>query len=120
MLSLFLLVIVIALAAWLWRLRARSVLPRYGWQVLWPLAVVIASVRIGALWVGNALYRDPGSLQGWGYLLQLTALPEIYFVRGARADSARWLVYGSTVLGATSLVWAALLVWVGNLVGQRD
>jgi hypothetical protein len=118
--SLLLVVIVIALAAWLWRLRVRSVRPHYGWRALWPLAVVIASLRIGALWVGNAAYRDPGSPQGWGYLLQLTGLPEIYFVRGARADPTKWLVYGSMVLAATSLAWAAVLVWAANLVGQHN
>lgn len=87
---------------------------------LWPLALIIAALRIGALWVGDAAYRDPGAPQVWGYLLQMTALPEIYFVRGVRTDPTKWLVYGSAVLATTSLAWAALLVWVGNRVASRN
>lgn len=49
----------------------------------------------------------------------LTGLPEIYLVRGAREDAVKWLVSASTVLAASSLAWAGLLVWIGNRVRPR-
>jgi hypothetical protein len=116
---LFLVVIIIAVAAWFSRLAMRSPQPRFGWHALWRLAVLIAAVRVGALWVGNAAYQDPGWPQVYGYVLLMTGLPEIYLARIARADPRNWLFLGSALLAASSFVWAALLVWVVNRVAPR-
>ena len=116
---LFLIVVIIALAAWFSRLAIRSPQPRLRWPALWWLAVLIAAVRVGAFWVGNAAYQDPGWPQGYGYLLLMTSLPEIYLARSVRADPNNWLLLGSALLAASSFVWAGLLVWVVNRVGPR-
>jgi hypothetical protein len=119
-LSLFFVVIIVALAAWLSSLARRAPRPRLGWPALWRLACLIGAVRIGALWVGNAAYRDSGWSQGLGYFLLMTGLPEIYFARSARADALRWLLLGSALLAGSSLVWAGLLVWVANRVRPAE
>ena len=116
MVGLVLAVLIVVLVVSLARLAARSPRPRFGWPALWRFACLIGAVRIGALWVGNAAYRTPGWAQGFGYLLQLLGVPEIYLAKGARADTIQWLLLASTLLAAGSLGWAALFVWVGNRV----
>lgn len=120
MVSLVLLVILVALAAWLRRLAMRAPRSRFGWHTLWRLAVLIGAVRITSLWLGNAAYSDPGWPQGLGYFLLMLGLPEIYFVRSARADPLTWLFVGSALLAASSLAWAALLLWMANRVGPHE
>lgn len=105
---------IVALAAVLWHPGAHYPNRRYEWHALWRLACFIGIVRIGALWLGAAAYRNPGWRQVVGYFLQMLALPEIYLARSARANPLRWLVVGSTLLAASSLVWAALLIWMGR------
>lgn len=63
----------------------RSSQHRFGWSTLWRLACVIGAARIAVLWVGSAVYQNPTSPPGLGYMLLVTGLPEIYLVRGARA-----------------------------------
>lgn len=116
MISLLLVVIIVASAASLARLAVRAPRSRFGRSTVWRLACLLGVARIGALWVGNAAYRDAGWPQGIGYLLQLTGLPEIYLARGARADNVTWLLLASALLAAGSVGWASLLVWVGNRI----
>jgi hypothetical protein len=117
--SLVLLVIIVVLAAWLRHLAMRGSGPRFGWHVLWRLAFLIGAVRIAALWLGNAASNDPGWPQKVGYFLLMLGLPEIYFVRSTRGDPLTWLLVGSALLAASSLAWAALLLWVANRVGPH-
>ena len=58
--------------------------------------------------------RSSGWVQIPGYFLQLTGLPEIYFVRSMRNTVLKWEMAASLLLLVTSFVWAALLVWVAN------
>ena len=51
-------------------------------------------------------------------MLQLAGLPEIYFARSTRADPLTWLIVASTLLAASSVGWAALLVWIGDRITQ--
>jgi hypothetical protein len=117
--SVVLILIIIVSAACLSHLATRPPQARFRWPALWRLACLIGALRIGAVWVGNAASHDPGWLQGLGYLFILTGLPEIYLVRGARTETVKWLVSASTVLAASSLAWAGLLVWISNRVGPH-
>ena len=111
---------ILALAAWLWHLAARSPGRRYGWHAVWRLACLIGTVRIAALWLGAAAFRNPGWPQGLGYFLQMLALPEIYLARNTRTDPLKWVIVGSTFLAVTSFVWAALLIWAADWLRPRD
>jgi hypothetical protein len=73
-----------------------------------------------ALWLGAAAYRNPGWLQGFGYLLQMPALPEIYLARSMRGDPLKWIVVASALLALTSFLWAGLLVWLAHRVRPAD
>ena len=108
----FLCILVVAACYGLWHLAAGPPGRRYGWRAVWCVACLIGTVRIGALWLGAAAYRNPGWPQGVGYFLQMLALPEIYLVRSTRTDPLEWAILGSTLLTVTSLLWAALLTWV--------
>jgi|SRR5215471_12535723 len=114
MVVLFTCVIVLAAAYSFWYLAARRTSGRHGWQVMWRLAVLIASLRIGALWIGAATNHSSGWVQIPGYFLQLIGLPEIYFVRSMRNTELKWEMTATLLLLATSFVWAALFVWVAN------
>ena len=118
--SLVLLIILVALAAWLRHLAMRAPRSRFEWHTLWRLAVLIGVVRIASLWLGNVAYSDPGWSQGPGYFLLMLGLPEIYFVRSARADPLTWLLVGSALLAASSLAWAVLLLWMANRVRPHE
>lgn len=117
--GLLLIVIIIAAATSVARLAVRPPQSRFGWSTLWRLACLIGAARITVLWIGYAAYSNPGTSQGLGYLLLLTGLPEIYLVRGARADPVKSLLLASELLAASSLGWAALLVWAGNRIRPR-
>jgi hypothetical protein len=108
------LVLLLTASYWLWQLAGRSPGQRYGWQDTWRAACLIGTVRIGSLWLGAAAYRNPGWPQGFGYLLQMLALPELYLVRSIRGDPFKWIVIASTLLAITSFVWAALLIWAAD------
>lgn len=106
------LVLAVVVSFWLWRLAGGSRRQRHGRQEIWPLACWIGTMRIGALWLGAAAYRDPGWPQGLGYMLQLLALPETYLARSWRAKPFEWIIVGSAMLAVSSFFWAALLIWV--------
>ncbi|PYV33433.1 MAG: hypothetical protein DMG22_09995 [Acidobacteria bacterium] len=120
MILVFLLILAVAVAIGLWRLSARAPRSRYGWGALWRLACLIASVRISALLIGLAAYRDPGWTQIPGYFLLMLGMPEIYFVRGARFETRKWAILSSMLLAVSSFAWAALLVWVANRLRTQD
>lgn len=113
---------ILALAAcyWLWHLGARASDQRYGWQAVLRVGCLIGAVRIGALWIGAAAFRDPGWPQGFGYFLQMLALPEIYLTRNTRADLLKWEILGSMLLAVTSFLWAALAIWIAGRLRPRD
>jgi hypothetical protein len=112
--------LVLAVGYSLWHLAGRSPGRRYGWRSLWRLACLIGTARIAALWLGAAAYRNPGWPQGFGYFLQMLALPEIYLARSMRGDPLKWIMVGSTLLAATSIFWAVLLVWVADRTGHEN
>ena len=95
-------------------LSIRSRPDRWGWHDIWRLACVIAALRVAALWFGTIGLRRPDWLQGLAYLVLMLDLPEIYLFRGARADPYRWASFGSLILTATSLGWAAAFTWFRN------
>ena len=98
----------------LWHLSRRVSPHRYGWPAVWRLACVIAALRISALWLGQAGLRRADWLQIPGYLGSVLGLPEIYLVRGARADPVRWAILASGILAVTSFLWAAVFFWAAN------
>jgi len=114
MVALFTCVIALAAAYSFWYLAARRTSGRHGCQLMWRLAVVIASLRIGALWIGAATNHSFGWLQIPGYFLQLIGLPEIYFVRSMRNTPLKWATAASMLLLVSSFMWAASFVWAAN------
>ncbi len=112
MISILLCILAFVLAMGLWHVSGRAPGRTQGWAAFWRLACLIGFLRVVALWVGLAAYRLPGWTQVPGYFLHLLGLPEIYLVRSARSDPIRWAVMGSGLLAASSLGWAALVIWV--------
>ena len=70
----FLSILVLAAGYWLGHLAARSPDRRCGWHGVWRVACLIGTVRICALWLGAAAFRNPGWLQGFGYFLQMPSV----------------------------------------------
>lgn len=97
-----------------WRLSARASEHRYGWPAVWRVACVIATLRISALWLGQAGLSRADWLQVPAYLALMLGLPEIYIVRSARTAPFRWAMLGSVILAATSVLWASAFFWVAN------
>jgi hypothetical protein len=75
---------------------------------------VIATLRISALWLGQAGLSRADWLQVPAYLALMLGLPEIYIVRSARTAPFRWAMLGSVILAATSVLWASAFFWVAN------
>lgn len=120
MLFLFACVLIVAAGYSLCRIAARPPRRGRGARILWRAACLIGVVRIGALWIGAAAYQTSGWAQGPGYILLMLALPEIYLIKGVRAHLLIWEVVGSVLLGATSFLWGALLVWVADRLSVRE
>ena len=97
-----------------WRLFARVSLHRYGWPEVWRLACLIAALRVSALWLGEAGLSRADWSQGAAYLALMLGLPEIYIIKGARAEPVPWAILGSGILAATSFFWAGVFFWVAN------
>lgn len=101
-------------ACGLFRLFARPRTQAWSWPVLSRFACLIAGLRLSALWLGASGLSRPGWVQIPAYLLLMLDLPELYFVRGLRADPHRWAMLGSLVLAVTSFAWAAALLSFRN------
>src|SRR5215469_8825669 len=97
----FLFVLICGIYA-VWRLSHRPPHQPIGWSTLWRLACLIAALRIGALWIGMAGLQRSDWLQIPASLVLDVGLPDIYIVRGARAEPLRWAVLGSLTLAITS------------------
>ena len=98
----------------LFRLFTRTRTQTWSWHVLWRLVCLIAGLRISALWLGLSGLHRPDWAQIAAYVLLTLDLPELYFVRGFRADPYRWAMLGSLILAGTSFAWAAALVYFRN------
>jgi hypothetical protein len=121
MIGLTLLLGLAACAYGLWRLRLRapSRQQRRGWSGVLRLACVIGAIRIGAIWLGLAGLRTSGWWQPPAFLLAMFGSPEIYLVRGLRAEPLPWAIAASAVLATTSVVWAAAFLWVADRLRSR-
>lgn len=98
----------------MYRLRTRIPLHRCGWSGVWRLAILIAALRLSALWFGVSGLRRPDWLQVPAYLVLMLDLPELYLVKSTRTEPFRWALQGSVILAATSFAWAAAFLWVWN------
>jgi hypothetical protein len=94
-----------------WRLSARSSGQRYNRSGVWRLAGLIATLRIGALWLGLAGIQRSDWLQVPAYFMLMAGWPDIYIVRAARAQPLQWGILASIVLATTSVAWSAALLW---------
>src|ERR1700730_14520593 len=94
-----------------WRLSARSPSRRYGGSGIWRLAGLIATVRIGAIWLGIFGLQRSDWVQVPAYLLLVAGLPDIYIVRAAQGDPVRLAIFASLVLAATSVAWSPAFLW---------
>jgi hypothetical protein len=88
--------------------------PSRRWTAVWRLAVLIAAVRIAALWGGSAAYSRSDWFQIPGYLTLMADLPELYIVRGLRTHPLLWELSASLALAVTSPLWAAWFVWLAR------
>jgi hypothetical protein len=114
----FSLVLVLCLYG-VWRLSARTPGRRYGWSVVWRLAGLIATLRIGAIWLGIFGLQRSDWVQVLGYLMLMAGWQDIYIVRAARADPLRWGILASLVLAATSLAWSAAFLWLAKRLRSK-
>jgi len=92
----------------LWRGLPFSAARRQGWPGVWRLACVIGAVRISVFGIGVMSMRNADWRQSVGYILVLVGLPEIYAAKGLRHDTTAWFAACSTLLAASSFLWAAL------------
>src|SRR5215510_14424280 len=83
-------------------------------SLFWRLALVIAAVRIGALWLGVEGLRRSDWLQVPAYLLVMTGWPDLYLARFARAAPVRWAIWGSLILAVSSLPWSGAFLWLAE------
>jgi hypothetical protein len=81
---------------------------------IWQLAMLIAVVRVGALWAGVAGLSRGDWWQIPSYFAVMTALPDIYVVKALRAHPLVWGIAGTLTLTATSPLWAAAFVWLAG------
>jgi hypothetical protein len=97
-----------------WRLSARSPGRRDGWTVILRVAGLIATLRIGAIWLGIFGLQRSDWVQVPAYFLLMAGWPDIYIVRAARAEPLRWGLLASLVVAATSPAWAAAFLWLAK------
>jgi hypothetical protein len=107
----FLLVLIVCFYG-VWQLYFQAPGSPRGRSIVWRLACLIAAVRIGALWIGLAGLGRSNWLQVPVYFLLMLGWPDVYFARSARSEPLRWGIACSLILGATSVVWSAALLWL--------